>query len=122
VVAVTREKDGSLALDGAGSAIEWVVEMHRFRQEDLFDRLAAQQQLPLAAMGPLAAAIASLHESATIRADHGGVAGMRWVVHGNTTGLTEFGEGVIDRAALNEVANDSEHELERQAGLLEARR
>jgi uncharacterized protein len=122
VLAVTRETDGSLALDGSGPAIEWVVEMHRFRQEDLFDRLAAQEQLPAAAMGPLAEEIASLHQSAAVRADHGGLAGMRWVVNGNTAGLTEFGEGVIDRAALNEVAKDSEQELWRQRDLLEARR
>ena len=30
VVAVTREKDGSLALDGAGPAVEWVVEPGRY--------------------------------------------------------------------------------------------
>ena len=39
VVAVTRERDGSLALGGAGSPVDWVVEMRRFDQETLFDRL-----------------------------------------------------------------------------------
>src|SRR5262249_16697140 len=30
VVAITREEDGALKLDGAGTAVEWAVEMHRF--------------------------------------------------------------------------------------------
>src|SRR4029450_7052478 len=30
VVAITREKDGDLALDGAGTPVEWAVEMRRF--------------------------------------------------------------------------------------------
>jgi len=38
--AITRERDGSLALDGAGEPVEWAVEMRRFDQETLFDRLA----------------------------------------------------------------------------------
>jgi aminoglycoside phosphotransferase family enzyme len=42
VVAVTREADGSLALGGSGTPVEWVVEMHRFDQDALFDRLAQQ--------------------------------------------------------------------------------
>jgi len=34
VKAVTKEADGSLAFDGAGEAIEWVVEMEKFDQAD----------------------------------------------------------------------------------------
>src|ERR671918_2683901 len=58
VVAVTREADGSLALGGAGTPVDWVVEMNRFEQEALFDRLAQRERLDVAMMPPLAAAIA----------------------------------------------------------------
>ena len=49
VVAVTREPDGSLALDGRRCPVDWVVEMARFDQEGLFDRLAAKGTLDLGA-------------------------------------------------------------------------
>ena len=41
VVPITREPGGALALGGSGPPIDWVVEMNRFPQEALFDRLAA---------------------------------------------------------------------------------
>jgi uncharacterized protein len=37
---ITREAVGQLALDGAGPLIDAVVEMQRFDQERLFDRMA----------------------------------------------------------------------------------
>ena len=35
ILAVTRESDGSIALAGSGTAIDWVVAMNRFPQEAL---------------------------------------------------------------------------------------
>ena len=40
VVAVTREADGRLALGGKGEAVDWLVDMRRFDDSLLFDRLA----------------------------------------------------------------------------------
>ena len=37
---VTRERDGSLALDGAGAFVDAVVEMRRFPDGALFDEMA----------------------------------------------------------------------------------
>ena len=76
VLAVTREADGSYALDGHGTPADWVVVMNRFPQEALFDRLAATGNLALDLMSPLAAAIADFHLSAEHRPDAGGHAGM----------------------------------------------
>ncbi len=58
VVPITREPGGTLVLGGSGAPIDWVVEMNRFSQEALFDRLAAAGRLDLELMPPLAAAIA----------------------------------------------------------------
>src|SRR5687768_18411790 len=55
VVAVTREANGALALGGSGTPVEWVVEMHRFDQDALFDRLAQQGRLDITVMRGLAA-------------------------------------------------------------------
>ena len=79
-LAVTRERDGSLALGGSGTPVDWVVEMTRFDQEALFDRLAAAGQLDHELMPPLATAIAEFHGAADRRADHGGTTGMAWVI------------------------------------------
>src|SRR5262245_58899802 len=54
VVAVTREPGGSLVLGGTGTAVDWVIEMRRFDQEALFDRLAEAGQLKVEMMPPLA--------------------------------------------------------------------
>src|SRR5688572_19648134 len=92
VVAVTRQPDGSLALGGSGRPLDWLVEMVRFDQDGLFDRLAASGALDLSLMPSLAMAIARFHESAEQRSDHGGAAGMAWVVDGNAAGFA--GQGV----------------------------
>ena len=113
VVAVTRERDGSFALGGTGSPADWVVEMHRFSQVALFDRLAEAGRLDLELMSPLGAAIAGFHLSAEHRADHGGRAGMRWVVEGNAAGFADFGGAWLDRAASDRVIRDTSRELER---------
>jgi uncharacterized protein len=45
VVSITQGSDRSLALGGPNAPVDWVVEMNRFEQEALFDRLAAAGKL-----------------------------------------------------------------------------
>src|SRR2546429_3589680 len=44
VIAVTRETDGRLTLDGTGTPVEWVLEMRRFDENATLDRLAQAGQ------------------------------------------------------------------------------
>jgi aminoglycoside phosphotransferase family enzyme len=122
VVAVTREQDGSLALGGSGLPVDWLVEMNRFDQEALFDRLAAADRLDLDLMGPLATAVAEFHRSAEHRLDHGGKPGMRWVIEGNAAGFAAFGTGCLDPSACDRVTDRALCELGRRSVLLEGRR
>ena len=122
VVAVTRQPDGSLALGGSGTPVDWLVEMVRFDQEGLLDRLAARGALDLALMRPIATAIARFHGKAKHRPDHGGAAGMRWVVDGNAVGFTEQGTGILAPDACADLARTSDEQLERYGCLLDARR
>jgi len=122
VVAVTREGDGSYALAGHGVAIDWVVEMNRFRQDALLDRMASAGKLHIDLMGPLAAAIVAFHGSAEHRPDHGGQAGMSWVIEGNAAGFAEFGRPCLDLVAAHRLTEDSRREMKRQTPLLERRR
>jgi aminoglycoside phosphotransferase family enzyme len=99
VVAITREADGRLAMNGSGPAIEWLVDMVRFGQDLLLDWLAGHDALDLALMRPLASAIAAFHAGADRRIDHGGAAGMGWVIEGNADGFAEEGRGILDAQA-----------------------
>lgn len=122
VVTVTRELDGSLALDGSGTPIEWVVRMKRFSQDGLFDRLASRNGLDLRLMPPLAEAIAAFHAAARKRTDKGGRAGMAWVIDGNDSGFAEYGHPWLDPSLRAQVTRDSRRALEDGAALLEQRR
>lgn len=122
VVGVTREPDGTLALDGSGPVVDWLVEMTRFDQDGLFDRLAARGTLGLELMAPLASAIAEFHRTADRRDDQGGRAGMRWVIDGNQDGFAEQGLGILDPDAATALTRLTLAELERQAARLERRR
>lgn len=122
VVAVTREANGSLALNGTGTPVDWLVDMVRFDQDGLFDRLAARDTLDLSVMRPLATAIADFHRAAAHRSDHGGLAGVAWVVDGNEQGFQEEGADILDPEAAAALTAASRVELQRQASLLDRRR
>lgn len=122
VLPVTRQRDGSHQLDGNGTPVDWVVEMTRFPQEGLLDRLATTGQLDLALMPLLAGAIAAFHRSAKHRPDHGGRAGLSWVIEGNAAGFEEFGRPSLDPETSHRVITHSRCELQRLADLLERRR
>jgi aminoglycoside phosphotransferase family enzyme len=122
VVAVTRQDDGSHALGGSGRPVDWLVEMNRFPQEALLDRLASVGALDIDLMSPLAATIAEFHKSAEHRAGHGGKAGMSWVIDGNAAGFEEFGKACLDPSVAYRVTDVSRRQLDRHVDLLERRR
>jgi hypothetical protein len=121
VIPITRDPSGSLALGGRGVPVDWLVDMVRFDEEGLFDRLAAQGALDLDLMPALAAAIARFHEAADRRDDHGGRAGMRWVVDGNAAGFAEQGAGVLDPVLCAELTRKARAEIDRVGELLDRR-
>jgi aminoglycoside phosphotransferase family enzyme len=122
VVPITREPGWSFALGGSGPPIDWVVEMNRFAQEALFDRLAAAGRLNLELMPPLAAAIAAFHRIAEPRTDHGGKPGMAWVIEGNAAGFAEYGANVLDPSACRRLTEEARAELDKRGGSLDERR
>jgi uncharacterized protein len=122
VVAVTRAPDGSLALDGTGTPCDWLVDMRRFDQALLLDRLAARGALDVDAAHSLGAAVAEFHAGARPRVDRGGHAGMAWVVAGNAAGFDGPGRGVLDEARARAVTARTRQALAHQAPLLEGRR
>jgi uncharacterized protein len=122
VAPITRQADGSLAIAGSGRPVDWLVEMHRFDQEGLLDRLAARGALALDLMHPLAAAIARLHAGAEAHHDRGGAAGMSWVVEGNAAAFADEGTAIFPPAAVRALTAAARTAIERLAGRLDARR
>ena len=61
---ITRRDDGSLRFDGAGELVDAVVEMVRFREEDIFDRIARDGRLTAATMREIADGVAAFHRRA----------------------------------------------------------
>jgi aminoglycoside phosphotransferase family enzyme/predicted kinase len=122
VSAITRGPDGLLALAGGGSPVDWVLEMVRFDEDAVLDRLAAKGALDLGLMRPLGAEIARFHLAAEARADHGGAAGMRWVIDGNASGYATDAAGILDPAVCGKMTAAARIELRRRADLLDARR
>lgn len=64
VVAITRADDGTLAIGGAGTPVEWAVEMRRFDETQTLDHLAEAQRIDGALADALGRAVARAHAAA----------------------------------------------------------
>lgn len=84
---ITRAEDGRLSFDGSGEVIDAVVEMRRFSQHNLFDRLAAEGHLTPALMEETAHMITEFHARAPVRHTGSGSANMAGVLDINESGF-----------------------------------
>jgi aminoglycoside phosphotransferase family enzyme/predicted kinase len=116
VRAVTRESDGSLALDGGGTEIDWVVEMRRFPDEALFSALLDAGKLAPELLLALAETIVAFHRAAEPMPELGGARGIEEVIAINEASLAATGLGGAGLIAASRAA------LARHAALLERRR
>jgi uncharacterized protein len=66
VIAVTRRRDGALALGGDGEAVEWAVDMRRFDETKTLDHLADAGKINLAMADELARGVAAAHARAPV--------------------------------------------------------
>ena len=96
---ITRSVNGGLALDGEGETVDALVEMVRFDQDRLFDRLAEQGRLTVANMTDVAHAIAAFHKEAPVRHTGSGSENIRKVMDINEAGFatsTVFPPGELE--------------------------
>jgi uncharacterized protein len=96
---VTRQPDGVLRLDGSGELVDATVEMRRFGQECLFDRMAQDGRLSLPLMEDLAANIAAFHREATPMVGNVGSRNIAAVLDINRRGFstsTVFSQAEVD--------------------------
>jgi len=97
-VAITRSEGGTVELDGSGTCIEWAVEMNRFADADLFDRMAQDGRLTRPLMEHLADRIAAFHATAEIVTSGADQReSMRWVARDNFSELAEFPQHIASQ-------------------------
>jgi aminoglycoside phosphotransferase family enzyme/predicted kinase len=121
VVPVTRSADGRFAFGGAGAAVEWLLVMERFPQEQLLDRLATAGGIPARLASTLADRIAEFHAAAAPTPHRGGADAMRAVVDDNTRAFEAAGPQ-IDAVAARAVTIGCEREIDDWQGVLDRRR
>ncbi len=122
VAAVTRQADGGLAIDGTGEAVDWLVEMNRFDQDGLLDRMALRGELNRRLMGEIAQCIAAFHAAAEPVRDFGGREGMQAIITGNREVFAEYGPGVVAGDKLARLFDATQAALDKVSALLDARR
>jgi uncharacterized protein len=64
IVPITKESDGSIAIDGKGIPVEWAVCMNRFEQKDMLDQLSHAKLAEPLLIEDLTTAIIQYHQSA----------------------------------------------------------
>lgn len=65
-VAITREADGRLTIDGAGEPIDWAVQMRRFDESATLDHLAGRNKIDARLADTLARVVAKAHSTAPV--------------------------------------------------------
>ncbi len=116
---ITRTQDGGLTFDGDGPLVDAVVEMVRFDQDGLFDRMAVAGRLTPARLAELAAVVARLHETAPVELAGGGADSIAAVLAINEqafAGVSLFPPDAVER--FNRAFRDA---LARAAPLLDRR-
>lgn len=122
VCAVTRDNDG-LRLDGAGEPVEWLVEMARFDESTLFDRLAGiERGLRRPMMEDLGDEIARFHGAAEVRTARGGHAGIRLIAKNNMQSFASLPSGTFDAGKVARVTSATLAMIDAETELLDARR
>jgi len=122
VRAITREEDGSLAIDGAGEALDWVVEMARFDQSALWDAMAARDAITPQMADRLADAIADFHQAAAVINGAAGAAPFAYVIdEENDAEMRRFGPAIFPTEQIAALKERCDAALAQNTALLEAR-
>ncbi len=87
VVAITRTRDGSLAVGGDGEVVEWAVDMRRFDETQTLDHLAAAGRIDAALADALGRAVATAHAAVPVATDAGFAAELAEIIAQNDAEL-----------------------------------
>lgn len=116
---LTRETDGHLVFDGEGEMVDAAVEMRRFDQSAMLDRMAEAGRLTPALMTEAARMIVRFHRGAPVVHAGGGAANMEGVLDINRAGFAT--SHVFSPEEVERFDNAFRAALARHAGLLDRR-
>jgi aminoglycoside phosphotransferase family enzyme/predicted kinase len=116
---ITGAEADRVEFDGKGPLVDAAVEMVRFEQDRLFDRMAARGELTPQLMTRLAGAIAAFHRDAPIVRGSGGAANMAAVLDINEAGFAT--SDVFSSAELKRFAAAFRRALSHHAALMDSR-
>ena len=117
VATVVRRPDGSLALDGVGEVIDWVVRMARVPAEDFLDAVAMRGGLEAPLLDALGDTVAAYLAAAPV-SDMDGLAAQETMTDGNLRSARAAGLPEAEIAAWEQAMR---RELARRADWLRAR-
>ena len=116
---ITRRDDGSLRFDGVGELVDAVVEMVRFREEDIFDRIARDGRLTAATMREIADGVAAFHRRAETITNRSGSELVGDVLSINEAGFAT--SSVFAQAEIDRLCGRFRRALDRHAARLDRR-
>ena len=119
--AVTRKSGGGFELGGKGAVVDWLVEMRRFDESALFDRLAEEDRLTPLLMRQLADAVAAFHATAEKTPGFGGRVEIANVIADNHSNLM-LGCPPLVESSVEALRVASNAALDRVGMVLEERR
>ncbi len=116
---ITREADGKLAFDGMGQMVDAAIEMVRFDQSKLLDRMAIAGELTPALMTAVARMIVSYHRAAPTVHNGSGSLNLAGVLDINEAGFAT--SHVFTQAQIGPFAKAFRKTLARHSELLDRR-
>jgi aminoglycoside phosphotransferase family enzyme/predicted kinase len=122
LVPVTREAGGALRLGGAGEPADWLIEMERFADAQLFDRLAVAGRLDGALIEKLAEVIERFHAAAPVCNEPGWPAGLGQIVRNVARALSGVDETATAGGGMPGYLTALQVTLDGHRDLLTARR
>ncbi len=120
VIAVTRGRDGTLALGGDGEPVEWAVDMQRFDETKTLDRLADAGTIDLAMADELARGVAAAHARAPVVEAAPWIDALAEYIEQNETAFREY-PALFPQTAVDEFTAASRTAFARLRPLLVAR-
>ncbi len=117
---ITRADNGALAIDGAGVAVDWLLEMHRLPEESILDRIVDEGRLDDLLARRIADGLFAFHAGLPAAPVADPVGAVHRVIIGNRRCMELYPE-LLDPAIVAGIARDSEALLEQWSPLVRER-